>query len=413
MAKDNRTPPFGLFQRYGLELEYMIVNRDTLNVLPICHRLLHPITGSLDGEAQPDGEEGAAAWSNELALHVVEFKTAHPTSSLEGLDSLFADQVNHANKILSNWNACLMPSAMHPWMNPEREMELWPYDCNVIYKAFNRIFNCHGHGWANLQSAHINLPFANDEEFRRLHAAIRVVLPLLPALAASSPVMDNACNGVMDNRLRVYSSNCARIPQITGKVVPEPVGSRQEYETAILAPIYQALRPLDSAGTLCHEWANARGAIARFDRNSIEIRLLDIQECPGADIAIATLVCAVVRALVEERFVTIEQMNALPTENLHAVLMDAIRDGDTALLNYPDLARCLGISEATQPMSAVWRHLAASCLPNDSPVHPTLEILFQKGCLARRIACACNKSSLFAIYRELCACLADNRMFSL
>jgi hypothetical protein len=31
---------------------------------------------------------------------------------------------------------------------------------------------------------------------------------------------------------------------------------------------------------LRHEWVNARGAIARFDRSAIEIRVLDVAECP-------------------------------------------------------------------------------------------------------------------------------------
>ena len=43
-----------------------------------------------------------------------------------------------------------------------------------IYDTFDRIFSCKGHGWANLQSMQINLPFRGDEEFARLHAAIRV-----------------------------------------------------------------------------------------------------------------------------------------------------------------------------------------------------------------------------------------------
>ena len=77
--------------------------------------------------------------------------------------------------------ARLLPTAMHPWMDPDRDLRLWPHEASAVYEAFNRIFSCRGHGWANLQSAHINLPFANDEEFGRLHAAIRAVLPIIPA----------------------------------------------------------------------------------------------------------------------------------------------------------------------------------------------------------------------------------------
>src|SRR5690606_34786160 len=129
-----------------------------------------------------------------------------------------------------------------------------------------------------------------DAEFARLHAAIRPVLPLLPALAASSPVVDGHATGTLDNRLAVYAENCRRVPSVSGAVVPEPVYSRADYETGLLGRIYRDLAPLDPAGTLRHEWVNARGAIARFDRSAIEIRLLDTQECPAADIAVAALV---------------------------------------------------------------------------------------------------------------------------
>lgn len=407
--------PISLFEAVGIEFEYMIVDRDSLSVRPLCDRLLQAVGGVEDNEVYPDGENGPAAWSNELVLHVVEFKTAAPVASLDGLNALFITQVAQANETLAQWNAYLMPTAMHPWMDPEREMRLWPHGNRDIYKTFDRIFDCRGHGWANLQSVHINLPFSNDAEFRRLHAAIRTVLPLLPALAASSPVMDGALTGCMDNRLAVYQNNCARIPQITGSVIPETMRGRQEYADRILQPIYQALEPLDPERVLRHEWANARGAIARFDRGAIEIRLLDIQECPGADLAIAELVCAVVKALAEERISSIAEQEALSTALLAEMLREAIRNGDTALLECPPLARCLGLPETRQTMSEAWQQLAERTLLPDSPALPTLKIIFEQGCLARRIARAIQQrgiSFLAAVYAELCDCLKNNQMFS-
>ncbi len=392
----------------------MIVDRDTLSVVPLCDRLLQAAAGDLENEIYPDGDDTQAAWSNELVLHVVEFKTPRPVPSLEGLDGLFASQVRHANELLAQWNARLMPGAMHPWMDPHREMRLWPHGNHEIYQAFDRIFDCRGHGWANLQSVHINLPFAHNGEFRRLHAAIRAILPLLPALAASSPVMEGALTGRMDNRLEVYRNNCARIPQITGKVIPETVRSRQEYEDIILHPIYHALAPLDLESVLQHEWANARGAIARFDRGAIEIRLLDIQECPKADLAIASLICAVVKALAEERFSSLDEQEALSTDALHAVLMDAICNGDSAILYFPPLMRCLGLAGTPQSMGDVWRQLAEATLSPTSKAWEALELLFREGCLARRITSTLQRKdapSLFSLYIRLCDALSENQLF--
>ena len=125
---------------------------------------------------------------------------------------------------------------------------LWPHQHNPIYEIYNRIFDCRGHGWANLQSVHLNLPFCGDEEFGRLHAAIRLLLPILPALAASSPVADRRFAGFQDNRLDVYRNNSRRMPSITGEIIPEPVFTRSEYDRKIFQPMYQDIAPLDPDG---------------------------------------------------------------------------------------------------------------------------------------------------------------------
>jgi glutamate---cysteine ligase / carboxylate-amine ligase len=152
---------------------------------------------------------------------------------------------------------------MHPWMDPRRETRLWPHGNRAIYKTFDRLFDCRGHGWSNLQSTHLNLPFRGDEEFRRLHTAIRLLLPLLPALAASSPFVEGRAAPMLDMRLEVYRHNCARVPSIAGRIVPEWVPTPACYEERILARIQRDLEPLDPERRLHAEWVNARGAIAR------------------------------------------------------------------------------------------------------------------------------------------------------
>ena len=181
----------------------MIVDRTTLDVAPVSDRLLTAVAGELTNET----EQGAIAWSNELALHVIEVKTNGPTPRLDGVVGDFQAAVTRINALLQEWNACLMPTGAHPWMNPDTDTHLWPHDDDAIYAAYDRIFGCRGHGWSNLQSMHINLPFADDAEFGRLHAAIRVVLPLLPALAASTPYLDGRATGLAG---RAHRCVCAQ-----------------------------------------------------------------------------------------------------------------------------------------------------------------------------------------------------------
>ena len=282
--------PLHLFAGYGVELEYAIVDRDDLRVRPICDLLLAEAAGTGKVGAS-QAHRGPVDWSNELCLHVVELKTAGPASDLtDALAEAFTAELRQAAAWLAPHRATILPGAMHPTMDPATDTRVWPHAGNEIYGTYDRIFGCSGHGWANLQSAHLNLPFHGDDEFGRLHLAIRAVLPLLPALAASSPMMDGRVTGVLDNRLAVYRENQRRLPSIIGHVVPEPVTTKARHEAEILAPMYAEIAPLDPEGELQDEWLNSRGAIARFQRDAIEIRLLDVQETPYADLAIALLV---------------------------------------------------------------------------------------------------------------------------
>jgi carboxylate-amine ligase len=406
--------PFALFECYGIELEYMIVSRDDLRVLPICDQLLHAVCGAYESEV----EMQQLSWSNELVLHVVELKTNGPARGLSGLEQKFQEHVRQVNQLLEPHNAQLMPTAMHPWMNPDTDTRLWPHEYNAVYEAFNRIFDCRGHGWANLQSAHLNLPFANDDEFGKLHAAIRLVLPILPALAASSPILDGRPSGLLDTRLEFYRKNSQLIPSVAGRIIPEAVFTMADYRKQILKPMYNEIAAHDPDGTLQHEWLNARGAIARFDRNAIEIRLLDLQECPAADLAILALTIAVIKRLVQEEWTHTHQQMAIPVEPLEAILLETIRHGEQAQITNPEF---LAVFDCDLPTpcraSDLWVHLYETALRTKRKTHygSYLRHIFEHGTLARRISTALDQdpghAGVTRIYRELCQCLAEGRSF--
>lgn len=408
-----------LFSAFGVELEYMLVDARTLDVLPVADQVLAGKAGAIVS----DVEDGPIAWSNELVLHVLEFKTNGPADQLGPLPAAFRRSIREANRIAAGIGARLLPTAMHPWMDPLRETRLWPHDYSPVYAAFDRIFDCRGHGWSNLQSTHVNLPFADDEEFGRLHAAIRAVLPLLPALAASSPIVEERVTGIADNRLAFYRTNAERIPSITGEVVPEPLYTRETYERDLLEKLYRDIAPHDPEGTLQDEWLNARGAIARFSRMSIEIRVLDVQECPSADLAIVALVVAAVRALATDRWVGQEELRSLPTDVLSAGFTEASRRADDARIADPAWLAALGLRRSAT-LAEVWAHLAAELVseaPEDplrrgGELRPFLEALLRDGCLARRIVRRVgsdpSRDALRELYAELAACLDGDRMLT-
>lgn len=403
----------GLFAGFGVELEYMIVERDSLAVLPIADRVLVE-----DDLVVNEITRGPLRWSNELVLHVLELKTNGPAPSLAGLDATFAAQVQQVNALLAPHGGRLMPAAMHPWMDPASEMLLWPYGNRAIYAAYDRIFGCRGHGWANLQSAHLNLPFAGDEEFGRLHAAIRLALPLLPALAASSPLVEGRLTGLLDNRLEVYRHNQRAIPAIAGRVIPEPVFTPADYEAQILQPMYLEIAPQDPHGVLQEEWLNSRGAIARFERDTIEIRLLDVQESPPADLAILIALVTLLQALVAERWQPLAAQQRWSVPALEAILLATIREGEAALIEDAEYLAAFDFPGNRASAGELWRHLVAALLPESESNRPTgaiLTTLLTEGTLSRRLIRALGpqpkREKIREVYRQLCDCLQQGRLF--
>jgi gamma-glutamyl:cysteine ligase YbdK (ATP-grasp superfamily) len=418
VSSPQQPPVYRLFECFGVEMEYMIVDRASLDVRPVADEVLRIAAGNEPKEYTGEVEREHMGWSNELTAHVLEFKAGRPARTLEELIARFSREVAAANEVAGRMGARLMPAAMHPWMDPSREMHLWLHDGREFYETFDRIFDCRGHGWSNLQSTHLNLPFAGDDEFARLHTAIRLLMPMLPALAASSPFMEGRPTGLLDNRLDVYRSNCRRVPEVTGQVIPEAVSSQQEYHDCILKPMYRAIAPLDPEGILQHEWLNARGAIARFERNAVEIRVLDVQEYPGADLAILAAVVHVLRGLTEERWSSLAAQKSVSTERLAAHFLAAVQDADEAVIADPEYLQLFGVKADSATAGDVWRRLLDGTLGRGCALQrwsPHLVLLLTKGPLARRMLRAYepakSRDSLRRIARRLADCLAQGVPF--
>jgi hypothetical protein len=250
-----------------------------------------------------------------------------------------------------------------------------------------------------------------------LHAAIRLVLPLIPALAAASPFQDGRVGPALDGRLVAYRGNARRIPSVAGSVVPEAVLSRAGYERDILGRIYADLEPHDPGGVLRHEWANARGAIARFDRGTIEIRLIDAQECPAADLAVAAAVVSAVRSLAVGRLAD-RDITADPSTGSLARLLDAaIVEGERAVVEEPGLLWALGGLEPGVRLGALWARLLDADPPEDATGEHTraLETILREGPLARRLLAATGaepeRSALRRAAERLAGCLDANESF--
>ncbi len=411
-------PRYRLFEVVGLELEYPVVNG---RLEPQC--LVEPSFRWFHGRPTSDIEFDNVGFSNELAAHVFEIKTVAPVRTLDRAErQLVAGLRRFSAGLQERFGARLLPTGMHPFMRPEATA-LWPRAGQRIYRTYDRLFGIRGHGWLNVQASHVNLSFGTEEETVAMHNAIACLLPYLPALAASSPIYEGRLGPNVDNRLAFYRTNQRRIPRITGDVIPEFVGSFRDYRRSILRPIYRDLDGIPGGHVIRHEWVNSRGAIVRFMRRAIEIRVLDVQECVHADVAIAVFVRGVLRWMVERI-----RSGSLPLPAHRVLVADfgrTVRHGSRARIAAPHLLPPRGPARRRTA-----RHVLGELLERAEPhvarsERPYLDLVadrVRRGNLSERIAMAVRRRApragakqrgvIAGVYEELAGCLETNETWT-
>ncbi len=185
---------YKLFEVTGIELEYMVVERGTLKVLPIVDKLFEDVTGKITS----DVERGDVEWSNELVSHVVELKTAKPTKRIPSFRKKFASEVQAINAVLAKRNAMLLPTAAHPLMDPFTETVIWPHDHNEVYALYN--------GWKQLSQ--YNLQGEDNEIYATAEGMPAwFTLNVRAAYAATKNVSIQAgLENIMDSNYRTFAS---------------------------------------------------------------------------------------------------------------------------------------------------------------------------------------------------------------
>ena len=403
---------YSLFEAFGIEIEYMIVDSKTLLPRSIAHELLIDESGEVSNSI----EMGDVVVSNELAAHVIEIKTPEPTDDLAKSATAFQTAINSLNRKLKSFGAMLAPSGMHPFMRPKAHGRLWQYGDREIYEWYDRTFGCDTHGWLNLQSCHLNLPFQNEEQFALLHDAIIIALPLLPAISAASPYVENRYDGHLDTRLLVYACNQKRFPTIAGSLIPERMCNEATYREKILVPVYESVRSLDPKRIIHADWLNSRGAIARFDRGSIELRILDTQENPRCDFAICTIVIRLLQRLVQLGSSNLKRLvEQFSTVQRKQHLMSAASNGRAALFHQRGLASILdlGNNRTPQTLGDFW---ATFCEKEAQLQGMPFEALLTQGNLAERIMRRCGahptSTQLEQLLGDLCQCLENGSLYT-
>jgi len=316
---------YGTLQVLGPEHEFSIVD-ENLTPLPIVDRVIREVRGRIVNCVRL----GEFSFGKELQAHVAEFKANTPFTSPEVFEETMKEGVETILGVIEKrYDARLLGLGMHPTLKLD-EARVWSHRDRQIYEALNKIFNLNQHGWLNIQSFQLNLPYKNEHEAVRLYNALTNVLPYLPAVAASSPIYESKIGDYLDNRLHFYLTNQLEVPSITGDMIPEYVGSFEEYEKTTVRRYSKDLAKLKAPRCLLNkEWLNSRGAIIRFDRRAIEIRILDEQECVKSDVALSCFIRAALRGITAD-----EKYPYLPHEILVENLDHVVRKGLNAYVQH-------------------------------------------------------------------------------
>src|SRR5690606_37852350 len=123
----------------------------------------------------------------------------------------------------------------------------------------------------------------------------------------------------------------------------------------------KAIAPFDQDNILDHHFLNSRGAIARFDRGAIEIRVTDIQECPKADIALLDFFVAIIKLLVNEKWASLEDLKSVSTDILADFFLDVVREGRNARVPAGFPSFIFGLDQKKLSAGEVAMHLYDTC----------------------------------------------------
>ncbi len=302
----------------GPEHEYSVIN-ELLHPIPIVDQIIKKMCGRVTNTV----DFSDFAFSKELQLHVAELKGTKPFRSPSLFEETMYRSVLEIASVLDNFKAKLLGLGMHPTLTLDKA-RIWKYDDREIYEAYDKIFGLMQHGWLNIQSYQLNLPYLNEKEAVKLYNAIINILPYLPAISASSPIYESKFGEFVDNRLHFYRMNQKKVPSISGEIVPEYIDSFETYMDQTVRRYSNDLKKIDAPEVLINkEWVNSRGAIIRFDRKAIEIRIMDEQECIKSDVALSCFIRALLRGIIESQERNLS--HSLLVEDLNIITRDGLR----------------------------------------------------------------------------------------
>ncbi len=387
----------------GPEHEYSLVDKDLI-VLPISDQIIKGYCGKTVNFI----ELPYFTFGKEMQLHVMEIKANQPFKTPSEFEETMQNAVATLSQIVQKHSAMLLGTGMHPLLKLQ-DTAIWSHYHKKIYQQYGKLFNLNQHGWLNIQSFHLNLPYQKEADAIKIHNQLANLCAYLPAIAASSPIFEGAEGPDVDNRLHFYKINQKEVPSVTGDVIPEYATSLSQYKQDIIGQYSKDLQHAGADKTLLRrEWVNSRGVIFRFDRCALEVRVMDEQECVKADVALACFVRATVRGLVASK------VGLLPHIVLLKDLNAVIKDGLNAEVASP-------YGKTARQVCQYYLKLALEHATEDEKKYLWLvKKRIEEGNLSERICANVSRraektdfhEAIVDVYSTLIKCLSNNQIYS-
>jgi gamma-glutamyl:cysteine ligase YbdK (ATP-grasp superfamily) len=268
-------------------------------------------------------------FGKELQLHVMEIKANQPFLTPQEFEETMQNAVTTLSGIVGKHGANLLGTGMHPLLKLS-DTGVWPHYHRKIYGEYGKIFNLQQHGWLNIQSFHLNLPYRKEADAIQIHNQLANLCTYIPAITASSPIFEGKTGPDTDNRLRFYRENQKEVPSIAGDVIPQYFSSLNDYKRDVIGGYSADLAKAGADKTMLNrEWVNSRGIIFRFDRCALEVRVMDEQECVKSDVALSCFIRSALRGLIAS------DAELAPQKVLVDNFNRVIKDGLNAQVNSP------------------------------------------------------------------------------
>ncbi len=402
-----------LLSGFQLELNLALVGKDSLNAFSQVDELLTLRCGERLRRVQI----GEAEWSLGGPRHRLAVRSRNGFDSLGHAQNVLSSELKIAAELAMQLDGRLAGQGMHPWMRAD-EAEYWPHVDIGRSQALESIFGSERHGFANQQMLGLALPFQDDAGFEALWAALRIVLPLLPAIAASSPFADGACGPVRNCRLAARRDYFDTDLDFASSLVPKHYSCREAVRAELGAPLEEALEKRGLLGTLQAGDVCGDGILADFRSGLVHIGVLDMQESLQANLAICSLVVAMVRIMIWQVDVPLAGQRQWPSARLNEVLEPMLCEAEDGVIRDLDYLQLFKFPEhGACRAGELLQFLIEEKLAEDSAIvanTAVLEQIVSRGSLATRCLRALpenwDEEALYELYKELVQCQVEDRL---